>query len=89
MTFVPSDAPHGPLGLSKAAGGFARAVTAAGRPDVTTTTLIDPEFLDVERAFDMRGDDIPASCYCWWGRSASSRARTLIFEGPPWMMRHK
>ena len=58
VTFVPSDAPHGPLGLSKAAGGFARAVTAAGRPDVTTITLIDPEFLDVERAFDMRGDDI-------------------------------
>ena len=33
-------------------------MTAAGRPDVTTITLIDPEFLDVERAFDMRGDDI-------------------------------
>lgn len=56
VTFVPADAPHGPLGLSKAAGGFARALT--GRPDVSTITMLEPPFLDTGRAVDMRGDDI-------------------------------
>mmetsp|Transcript_28980 Transcript_28980/g.87286 ORF Transcript_28980/g.87286 Transcript_28980/m.87286 type:complete len:309 (-) Transcript_28980:46-972(-) len=58
VNFVPADAPHGPLGLSKAAGGMARAASGAGRPDVSTLTLLEPGFLDLDRAVDMRGDDI-------------------------------
>jgi len=59
VNFVPADAPHGPLGLSKAAGGFARAANSEGRPDVQFLTLLEPGFLPFkEEPFDIRGDDV-------------------------------